>query len=103
AADTLDDGLRAVSGYPGLWRSPVAHLVRIEGVRGSNPLSSTNFRTTELCHPCGQLGLIGDDVQAADRAVVDVELNHCVKLAVEVGQDLAGIAGRIDNHRAGTA
>ncbi len=25
----------------GLWRSPVAHLVRIEGVRGSNPLSST--------------------------------------------------------------
>ena len=30
-------------GHPsmGLWRSPVAHLVRIEGVRGSNPLSST--------------------------------------------------------------
>src|SRR5919198_1030756 len=33
-------------GYPGaagrgLWRRPVAHLVRIEGVRGSNPLSST--------------------------------------------------------------
>jgi hypothetical protein len=27
----------------GLWRSPVAHLVRIEGVRGSNPLSSTTF------------------------------------------------------------
>ena len=25
----------------GLWRSPVAHLVRIEGARGSNPLSST--------------------------------------------------------------
>ena len=25
----------------GLWRRPVAHLVRIEGVRGSNPLSST--------------------------------------------------------------
>ena len=25
----------------GLWRSPVAHLVRIEGVRGSTPLSST--------------------------------------------------------------
>ena len=25
----------------GLWRSPVAHLVRNEGVRGSNPLSST--------------------------------------------------------------
>src|SRR5664279_5953058 len=25
----------------GLWRSPVAHLVRIEGVRCSNPLSST--------------------------------------------------------------
>jgi hypothetical protein len=40
----------------GLWRSPVAHLVRIEGVRGSNPLSSTAFfqarwhvgRATEL-------------------------------------------------------
>ena len=29
------------SRFPGLWRSPVAHLVRIEGVRGSNPLSST--------------------------------------------------------------
>ena len=28
----------------GLWRSPVAHLVRIEGVRGSNPLSSTESR-----------------------------------------------------------
>jgi hypothetical protein len=27
----------------GLWRSPVAHLVRIEGVRGSNPLSSTTL------------------------------------------------------------
>ena len=27
----------------GLWRSPVAHLVRIEGVRGSNPLSSTKM------------------------------------------------------------
>ncbi len=26
----------------GLWRRPVAHLVRIEGVRGSNPLSSTS-------------------------------------------------------------
>jgi hypothetical protein len=26
----------------GLWRSPVAHLVRNEGVRGSNPLSSTH-------------------------------------------------------------
>jgi hypothetical protein len=25
----------------GLWRSLVAHLVRIEGARGSNPLSST--------------------------------------------------------------
>ena len=28
----------------GLWRSPVAHLVRIEGVRGSIPLSSTLVR-----------------------------------------------------------
>lgn len=28
----------------GLWRSPVAHLVRIERVRGSNPLSSTDRR-----------------------------------------------------------
>ena len=28
----------------GLWRSPVAHLVRIEGVRGSTPLSSTPSR-----------------------------------------------------------
>ena len=27
----------------GTWRSPVAHLVRIEGVRGSNPLVSTEF------------------------------------------------------------
>src|SRR5690242_11884130 len=35
--DTLYPGL-------GLWRSPVAHLVRIEGVRGSNPLSSTQPR-----------------------------------------------------------
>jgi hypothetical protein len=32
----------------GLWRSPVAHLVRIEGVRGSNPLSSTQNRRSEL-------------------------------------------------------
>ena len=30
-----------LSAPKGLWRSPVAHLVRIEGVRGSNPLSST--------------------------------------------------------------
>ena len=30
-----------VSPPKGLWRSPVAHLVRIEGVRGSTPLSST--------------------------------------------------------------
>ena len=35
------------SGRPmGLWRSPVAHLVRIEGVRGSNPLSSTTLSST---------------------------------------------------------
>src|SRR5450755_1495786 len=31
----------------GLWRSLVAHLVRIEGVRGSNPLSSTHNRRSE--------------------------------------------------------
>jgi hypothetical protein len=29
------------TGAKGLWRRLVAHLVRIEGVRGSNPLSST--------------------------------------------------------------
>ena len=28
---------------PGLWRSPVAHLVRNERVTGSNPVSSTPF------------------------------------------------------------
>ena len=28
----------------GLWRSPVAHLVHIEGARGSNPLSSTQVK-----------------------------------------------------------
>ena len=44
-AATLIDGPfdRAVPCPTGLWRSPVAHLVRIEGVRGSNPLSSTNL------------------------------------------------------------
>ena len=46
------DLVREAAGWPvslyavpgGLWRSPVAHLVRIEGVRGSNPLSSTQFK-----------------------------------------------------------
>jgi hypothetical protein len=33
--------------FSGLWRSLVAHLVRIEGVRGSNPLSSTKVGTLE--------------------------------------------------------
>ena len=33
----------------GLWRSPVAHLVRIEGVRGSNPLSSTQVEALGQC------------------------------------------------------
>ncbi len=38
---TQRTGLRSVRSLRGLWRSLVAHLVRIEGVRGSNPLSST--------------------------------------------------------------
>ena len=35
------DGVLSCGAVEGLWRSPVAHLVRNEGVRGSNPLSST--------------------------------------------------------------
>ena len=42
---SLIAGPRAPGGdREGLWRRPVAHLVRIEGVRGSNPLSSTQIR-----------------------------------------------------------
>lgn len=37
-------GLLVLEASSGLWRSPVAHLVRIERVRGSNPLSSTDRR-----------------------------------------------------------
>ena len=30
-----------------MWRSPVAHLVRDEGVAGSNPVIPTNFKDRE--------------------------------------------------------
>ena len=46
--------LLAFMGTKGLWRRLVAHLVRIEGVRGSNPLSSTpSSDAVGACSPGG--------------------------------------------------
>jgi len=41
--------------------------------------------------------LIGDDVQAADDPILDVQRDDGVQLAVQVSDDLARVAGRVDD------
>ena len=41
-AGSMAEGYNAASYWSGVWRSLVAHLVRDEGVGGSNPLTPTN-------------------------------------------------------------
>ena len=43
-AGGMSGGYNAASYWNGVWRSLVAHLVRDEGVGGSNPLTPTNPR-----------------------------------------------------------
>ncbi len=64
----------------GLWRSPVAHLVRIEGVRGSNPLNSTaNPRPAGLGFfdaPMIKCAILGAECAIATSAARDRALNR---------------------------
>ena len=50
----LDGGGKPVSIDLGVWRSLVAHVVRDDGVGGSNPLTPTNLQNLDFHKDCNE-------------------------------------------------